>query len=116
MGCSSCGKSAGARVGNTLNTAIVLGEPHPDVHRVRVTGDIGGLQTGAIKYVRGTNVQTLAAEGKLAILAGAPRRVGAQRPGTQLYYVGAIGYTSLPAARVRSGQTGEEIVVKTIDS
>lgn len=114
MGCSSCGKNAGARVGNTLNTAIVLGEPAPDVFRVRVLGDIGGLQTGAIKYVRGSNVQTLADEGKLAILAGAPRQVPLGRSGSELYYVGNIGYTSLPAARVRSGQTGEEIVVKAI--
>ncbi len=114
MGCSSCGKSAAAQVGVTLNTAIVLGQPDDQVYRVRVTGDIGGLQVGAIKYVRGTMVDGLVEEGKLVVLAGAPRTLPAPRPGTSLYYVGKIGYTDLPAARVRSGQTGDEIVVRSL--
>lgn len=116
MGCSSCGKNAAARVGLTLNTAIVFGDPTPEVYRVRVVGNVPGLQTGAIKYVRGTGVQALVESGDLAMLAGSPRTLASQAQGSALYYVGNIGYTSLETARVRSGQSGEEIVVRTLTS
>lgn len=114
MACSSCGKNAAARVGNTLNTAIVFGDPAPDVFRVRVTGEIQGLLVGAIKYVRGTGVQDLVDSGKLAILAGGSRKLPDPKPGTSLYYVNEIGYTDLGAARVRAKQLGVDIVVRTL--
>lgn len=115
-GCSSCGKNAAARVGVTLNTAIVFGEPLPDVFRVRVTGDIPGILTGAIKYVRGTGVQQLIDDGKVVVLAGGSRPLPPKPNGTTLYYVGNIGYSDIGTARVRSGQSGDEIVVRTFGS
>ena len=61
MACSSCGKNSSSRVGNTLNTAIIFGDPTNEVHRARVIDDIPGMQTGSIKYVRGSMVQQLVA-------------------------------------------------------
>ena len=113
MACSSCGKSASNRVGSTINTAIVFGEPDNQVYRARVIGDIPSLQTGAIKFVRGSMVQQLVDDGKLAILAGGVRTLPAPANGFTLYYVGDMGYTTIDAARVRSGQTGQEIEVRT---
>ena len=113
MACSSCGKSFASRVGNTVNTAIVFGEPDNEVIRVRVTGDVKGIQLGAVKYVRGTGVQALIDDGALTRLAGGPYTVTGGTGGFTLYYVGDVGYTTMEAARVRSGQTGEEIVVRT---
>lgn len=112
MTCSSCGKSASNRVGSTINTAIVFGEPEPQVYRAKVVGDIPSLQTGAIKFVRGSMVQQLVDEGKLSILAGSVRTLP-QTAGFTLYYVGDTGYTTIDAARVKSGQTGQEIEVRT---
>lgn len=112
MACSSCGKSFATRVGNSLNTAIVFGEPTSDVTRVRFMDDVPGVQAGAIKYVRGTGVQALIDDGTLAILAGGSH-VLPSGGSYVLYYVGSVGYTTMEAARVRSGQTGEEIVVRT---
>lgn len=112
--CSGCGGSAGNHIGNTLNTAIVLGEPELDVYRVQVTGSVAGLNQGAVKYVRGSNVMALVESNDLRLLAGGPRRLASPRRGTTLYYVDGIGYTDMGAARVRSGQTGEDIVVRTI--
>lgn len=110
MACRSCGAAASSRVGNSVNTAIVFGDPAPEVYRVRVMQDMPGLQGGAIKYVRGTNVQQLVDDGYFTILSGGTR--AAVSGGITLYYVGDVGYTTLEAARVRSGQTGEEIVVR----
>lgn len=112
MACSSCGASVATRVGNSINTAIVFGEPTSDVYRVRVMEDIPGIQMGAIKYVRGTGVQSLVDAGSLTILAGGSRTLPSSG-GYTLYYVGDVGYATMEAARVRSGQTGEEIVVRT---
>lgn len=114
MACSSCGKNATARVGSTLNTAIVFGEPTNDVVRIRVSGEVPGMQVGAIKYVRGTGVQDLVDSGKFQMLAGGTRQIPAPKPGTSLYYVDGIGYTDMSAARVRSGQVGKDIVVRTL--
>ncbi len=111
--CGICGKNAAAHVGVTLNTAIVFGEPTPDVFRVRVLGDIPGILSGAIKYVRGSGVQQLIDDGKIAVLAGGARRLPTRPNGTTLYYVNGIGYTDIGTARVRSGQDGGEIVVRT---
>lgn len=112
MACKSCGGSSVSRVGSTINTAIVFGEPNNEVYRVRVTGSIQGIQTGAVKYVRGAGVQDLVASGDMHILAGGPYQPSLPA-GYTLYYVGDIGYTTMDAARVRSGQTGEEVVVRT---
>ena len=114
MACSSCGKNVSQRVGTTVNTAIVFGAPTNEVIRVRVAQPIPGMNVGAIKYVRGEGVQHYLETGALVQLAGGPRPAPAPRPGTALYYVGEIGYPDIGAARVRSGQTGEEIVVKTL--
>jgi hypothetical protein len=112
MGCSSCGKSFATRVGNSLNTAIVFGEPTNDVVRVRFMASVPGIQAGAIKYVRGSGVQALVEDGTLALLAGGSHTLPSANSYV-LYYVGSVGYTTMEAARVRSGQTGEEIVVRT---
>jgi hypothetical protein len=112
MACSSCGKSYAARIGNTINTAIVFGEPTNEVIRVRVVGDVSGISRGAVKYVRGSGVQSLVDDGTFAKLAGGPYTL-ATPGGYTLYYVGSVGYATMEAARVRSGQTGEEIVVRT---
>jgi len=113
MACSSCGKSFATRVGNSVNTAIVFGDPESEVIRVRVTGEIKGIAIGAVKYVRGSGVQQLIDDGAMAKLAGGPYVVSSSPGGYTLYYVGDVGYTTMEAARVRSGQTGEEIVVRT---
>lgn len=114
MGCSSCGKSNAARAGNTANTAIIIGDLDGDVRRVRFALDFAGILQGAVKYVRGTGVQALLDDGTLIALAGGARVGSALRTGTSLYYVDGVGYTDLSTARVRSGQTGSEIVVKTV--
>ena len=113
MACSSCGKSSATRVGNSINAAIVFGDPTAEVIRVRVTGEVRGIQLGAVKYVRGTGVQPLIDSGVLTKLAGGPYALPSSSTGYTLYYVGDVGYTTLEAARVRSGQTGEEIIVRT---
>lgn len=114
MGCSSCGKSNAARAGNTANTAIIFGDVDSEVRRVRFAEDVSGVMQGAIKYVRGTGVEELVETGKLIPLAGGVRTVAPFRRGTSIYYVDGVGYTDMSTARVRSGQTGSEIVVKTI--
>ncbi len=114
MACSSCGKNSSSRVGNTLNTAIIFGDPTNEVHRARVIDDIPGMQTGSIKYVRGSMVQQLVDEGKLALLAGQARILPTRTSPYTLYYVGDIGYTTIEAARVRSGQVGLDIQVRTL--
>lgn len=114
MACSSCGGGGSARVGSTINTAIIFGDPTNEVIRVRVDGDVAGIQRGAIKYVRGTNVAELLDDGTLIRLAGSSRMLPPLRPGTSLYYVGGVGYPDMASARVRSGQTGEDIVVRTL--
>lgn len=114
MGCSSCGKNPSARVGSTANTAIIFGANNNEVIRVRVTQEIPGMVVGSIKYVRGEGVQQHLDSGALVQLAGGRRQVQSPRPGTVIYYVGDMGYTDLPAARVQSSKTGEEIVVKTL--
>lgn len=112
MACSSCGRAISYRAGNSPQTALVLGEPTPLIVRVRVINSIPGLAAGAVKYVRGENVDALVASGDLAVLAGGSR---ALPPGTTttLYYVGDVGYTTVDAARVQSQVTGEDIVVRT---
>lgn len=114
MACSSCGKNVSQRVGNTANTAIVFGVPTNEVIRVRVAQAIPGMNVGAIKYVRGEGVQHYLDNGSLIALAGGKRTLPSPRRGSALYYVGEIGYTEMGAARVRSSQTGEEIVVRTL--
>lgn len=116
MGCSSCGKSNAARAGNTANTSIIIGEIDPDVRRVRFAQDFAGILQGAVKYVRGTGVQALLDDGTLIALAGGARTGNPLRNGTSIYYVDGVGYMDLATARVRSGQTGHEIEVKTIGS
>lgn len=111
MACSSCGRAAATRAGNSVNNAIVFGDPTNEVFRVRVTGNAAGLQKGAIKYVRGTGVTELVDAGEISVLAGGARTVTGSGP--TLYYVGNVGYSTMEAARVRSGQTGEEIVVRS---
>ena len=113
MACSSCGKSYAARVGNSLNSAIVFGDPTNEIVRIRVSRDVTGMSLGAVKYVRGTGVQALIDDGRFTLLAGGPYLLPSSTTGYTLYYVGDTGYTTLEAARVRSGQTGEEIVVRT---
>lgn len=114
MACSSCSRSAASRAGNNPGNAIVFGEPTNEALRVRVTGDVAGLQSGAIKYVRGSDVASLVADGKIEILAGAPRTLTPAQAKQRLYYVGGVGYTTMDVARVRSGQVGEEIVVRSV--
>lgn len=114
MACGSCGRAAATRAGNSVQNAIVFGDPTNEVLRVRVTGSIAGLQKGAIKYVRGTGVADLVDDGDIAVLAGGARTVTGSGP--TLYYVGDVGYATMEAARVRSGQTGEEIVVRSFGS
>lgn len=113
MACTSCGANIASRAGSSLNSAIIFGEPTDEVHRVRVMEDLPGLQMGAVKYVRGTHVQQLVDEGKLSILAGGSRVLPRRAGGVTLYYVGDVGYSTMEQARVRAGQTGEEIVVRT---
>jgi hypothetical protein len=112
MACSTCGKAVSYRAGNSPATAIVLGDPTPVILRVRVLRVLPGLPAGAVKYVRGENVDALVQDGSLMLLAGSNRVVA---PGTQttLYYVGDVGYTTIDAARVQSQVTGEDIVVRT---
>jgi len=112
MACSSCGKNASTRVGTSPNTAIVYGEPTRDVVRIRVLLDGAGLQVGAVKYVRGDGVEALIEAGIIAPLTGGRMSLPTSG-GFTLYYVGGVGYPSIDAARMRSGQTGEEIVVRT---
>lgn len=97
-----------------MNTAIIIGDIDNEVRRVRFTQDFAGVMQGAVKYVRGSDVDQLVEDGVLIVLAGGRRTVAPPRTGTSLYYVGDIGYTDLATARVRSAQTGEDIIVKTI--
>lgn len=114
MGCSSCGKSMASRAGSTANTAIIVGDVDNTVIRVRVMRDVLGLMSGAVKYVRGLGVQALLDSGDLTQLAGGARAASPMRRGTSLYYVDGVGYTDMGTARVRSSQSGSEIVVKTV--
>lgn len=114
MACSSCGRAAASRAGNSPNNAIVFGEPSNEALRVRIMRSVAGLQPGAIKYVRGDGVHELAADGVLNILAGGTRVLSASAAAQTLYYVGGVGYSTMEAARVRSGQSGEEIIVRTM--
>ena len=113
MACSSCGRAASSRAGNTPSNSIVLGEPTNEAVRVRVMNSFAGLQIGAIKYVRGTNVDQFVADGFIDILAGGPRILTAAQANQTLYYVGEFGYATMDAARVRSKQTNEDIVVRS---
>lgn len=114
MGCTSCGKSHANRAGNTANTAIIFGDPNNDVIRVRFATDVSGIKQGAVKYVRGTGVDTLVDNGDIIPMAGGVRPVAPFRSGTSLYYVDGVGYTDIATARSRSIQTGSEIIVRTI--
>ena len=113
MACSSCGRAAASRAGNSPTNAIVFGEPTSQAVRVRVTGSVAGLQQGAIKYVRGSGVDQLVADGSIDVLAGAPRVLTAAQANQRLYYVGDVGYATMDGARVRSGQVGEDIIVRS---
>ena len=113
MACSSCGRAAASRAGNSPSNSIVFGDPTNEAVRVRVLDGVAGLQSGAIKYVRGTGVDDLVADGKIDVLAGAPRVLSAAQTNQRLYYVGSVGYATMDAARVRSGQVGEDIVVRS---
>lgn len=115
MGCGGgCGKSVAGNAGRTANTAVMVGEVNNSVIRVRVNRDVLGFMSGAIKYVRGEGVQALLDSGDLVQLAGGARVGSPIRKGTTLYYVDGVGYADISTARVRSEQTGHEIVIKTI--
>jgi hypothetical protein len=111
--CGSCGGGGGgSRAGATRNNAIVFGEPEPEVIRVTFLQSAGGQAAGATKYVRGSGVQELIDTGVLAQLSGNTYTLP-ERYSKTLYYVGDVGFSSMNEARVRSGQTGEEIVVRS---
>lgn len=113
MGCSSCGGGGAAmRVGNTHNNAILFGEPDGDIRRVRFNSDTHGIQAGAVKYVRGSGVQGLIDDGVVSVLAGGSYSAPSMS-GMTFYYVDGVGYATMEAARLRAGQTGKEIIVKT---
>lgn len=114
MGCSSCGRAAASRAGNTPSNSIVFGEPTNDAVRVRVMQSVAGLQPGAIKYVRGDGVDELVEAGSLSVLAGGIRSLAASAAAQTLYYVDGVGYATMDAARVRSGQSGMDIVVRSM--
>ena len=116
MGCSSCAKAAAARVGNAPTNPIILDEPAEADQSVRVRvldGDALGTMDGAVKYVAGDGIQSFIDEGAIEPMSGDPRGSGI-RNGRTWYQVGRLGYLSISPARVRSEQTGEEVVERTV--
>jgi hypothetical protein len=111
--CRTCGGSSSNRVGSTVNTAIIFGEDNRIVYRARITGDVPGMQTGAVKYVTGTGVQDLVDDGLIMIIAGSERKLAPKATGYVLYYVGDVGFPTLDGARVHSAYTGLDIVERS---
>jgi len=115
MGCSGCAKRAASRVGNSVNNPIILGEPivGNSTHRasVLIGGNLGVLD-GATKYVYGSLIQQFVDDGSIVLKSGVYGSIISE--GRKWYQVGSLGYLTVAPAQVRSEQTGEEIVERTI--
>lgn len=113
--CGSCERKQAGRLGSTYQTALIFGEPVAGAETTRVKimqAGFVGLRLGDRRYVTGDAVDQLVEDGVLARLGGTyPTAVP---EGKVWYQVGSVGYLVFVGARVRSEETGEDIVERHV--